>query len=161
MQKNLDKTSCSAVSCGQVALNPRVIERNLTEIQVFLRPQYERTVGCVGNIIPRKGEYPRRSLLRFKTPGTLESAILENNRGNTMSQNLLSSHPDVCPHELLSSCQHRLSFFTTMLHGLLCSEDAINIKHPCNIDGIYYTLHSIADDIEKALSILASQEVTQ
>jgi hypothetical protein len=100
MKISLDKKTGFALACGQVASNPRVIERNRPEVAVFLRPQYERTVGCGGNTTPRKREYPRRSLLRFETPGNLKVAISKNNRGNTMRKANVVDVVDCCVYVL-------------------------------------------------------------
>jgi hypothetical protein len=162
VKNSIDKIYGSAVSVAQVALKPRVNGRNLTEIQVFLRPQYERTVGCGANTTPslnqisnliKKGNIPAVSIDGFKTPGNLESVILEQQWRSTMSTPL-----PVCPHELLSGCSTRLSFFTTLLISAINSDGSINWDNIQNQDGIYYTLHSIADDISTAQFIFEQRE---
>lgn len=124
MQNTLDKHTGSAVFVGQVALNPRVLRRNLTEIQVFLRPQYERTVGCGGNTTPACREYPRRSLARFKTPGSLDTAKLEKLRRTTMQPYLLDALR-------LLSLLHDISPETAKKHATTIADLLIQAEHAC------------------------------
>jgi hypothetical protein len=94
LQKKLDNKTRSALAYGQVALNPRVIGRNRSEIAVFLCPTVRKAVGCGGNTTPACRENPRRFQSRFKTPGTLESATLENDWRFTMSSDSIVSISD-------------------------------------------------------------------
>ncbi len=156
MQINLDRISGRSLPSTQVALKPRVIGRNLTETQAFLCPTDERLSGVRVIQYLFTGKIRAVSNHGFKTPGNFESAILEEDWRSTMNTSIT-----VCPLELLHGARTRLSFFTSLMTTAIASDGCVNLKHPANQDGIYYTLHSIADDIETALSILNTQGVPQ
>jgi len=161
---NIDMNSSSVLACGQVAFNPRVLRRNrkdqfnfalISEHAVFLRPQSKGTVGCGGNTTPACRKYPRRTLARLKTPGTLQVAKLQKLRRTTMST------PQIAPEERLSAAQHKLDFLATLLNiAIGDGEDCnINFCHPSNLNGLFYSLTGIADEIGLALDDLSKMEV--
>lgn len=68
------------------------------------------------------------------------------------------SRLSVHPHDRLSHAKHRLTFLTTLLTLATSGEGGgINLAHPSNQDGLYFTLHGIADDIDSALDALMSE----
>jgi hypothetical protein len=86
--KKLDIFSGSALACGQVASNPRVLRRNRngqlnfepsSETAVFLRATERKAVGCAGNTTPCIGKHPRRTLERLETPGSYSKAAHSKN----------------------------------------------------------------------------------
>lgn len=68
----------------------------------------------------------------------------------------------VRPCDRISHARKRLTFLATLIASAsdTDSETVVDFSHPENQDGLYYTLNSIADDIDSALGELQNKEVS-
>ena len=150
----LDNKTSSALACGQVASNPRVTRRNLAETQVFLCPQYERTVGCAWGIQHSvRGNTHRRFLSRLEAPGSHSKAD-----HSKIDRRFTMSTPSVHPHDRLHHVQIKIEFLATLLN-IVNEDDRINFDHPGNANGLHYTLTGFAEEISTAITALEKDEV--
>lgn len=64
------------------------------------------------------------------------------------------------PHDKLSHARYKLIFLTSLLTIATGDVDgSINLAHPDNQNGLYYSLHGIADEIDAALCELMPKNI--
>jgi hypothetical protein len=158
MKNCIDKISGSAVPVAQVASKPRVNRRNRTESAVFLRPQYERTVGWGWLYNTLWGNPSAVPVHGFEPPGTFESAKFEKNRRHTMQDTSQAFYADTHPHDLISRAHDKLRLFNNLL---LQDNGNLALNNPIMQNGVYWLLDSIAHELDHAVNILMSKEGKQ
>ena len=143
----IDKQSGSAVLLAQVALKPRVHRRNRPDSRYFYAHSMKGLSGVGSHTIPERGKLPAVPVYGFKTPGTLESAILEKHRRTTMDNCIeCGKHPL----DALNETCFKLALLTDLIS--IIPEDSRTFLSGKALAGLYWILQDAENVLDATLN---------
>lgn len=147
--KNLDKINGFALVCGQVASNPRVNERNRTEIAVFLCPTDERLsgVGVIQYLFA--GNIPAVLVDGLRHPAALKADQLKKQRGITM-------HDFTRPVDVIYECAYKIAFLSDFFSQPLAPKSEPYLSGD-GCQGLSLVLSEIKETLNQATTAILEQ----
>lgn len=148
--KDIDTPTDLVVPFGQVVLKPRVIGRNRPDSRYFYAHSMKELPGVGSYTTPVRGKLSAVSYDGFKTPGTLESAILEKHRSRTMKTTLESIRSGLHPRDLVHQSTLKLNALQQLIY--YCDSTEFDVLNSQDIkDGLFMLFTDIKTDLSIAV----------